>query len=70
MPAATQKDGASIAPAPVPTSAGSHSASDPVRAKIRALLDVLGNQICRFPDGQSVQVTSHALKIITPVHGA
>lgn len=55
-------------PAVCPTSDGS-LAADRV-SKIRALHDALGNSICRFPDGSTVQVTPDALKIITPVHEA
>ena len=69
MPAATPKDGASIAPAPVPTSAGSHSASDPVRAKIRALFDVLGPCIVRTCDGGTHVLSAEALKFV-PFHEA
>ena len=45
-------------------SAGSHSAAV---SKFRALFDVLGHSIARFPDGSTVQVTPDALKII-PFH--
>lgn len=63
----SHKAGASNIARPVvcPTSDGS-LAADRV-SKIRALHDVLGNSICRFPDGNMVQVTPDALKII-PIH--
>ena len=64
MPHPTPKDGASIAPAPVPTSAGSHSASDPVRAKIRQLFEVLGPCIVRTCDGGTHVLSAEALRVI------
>lgn len=68
----TAKDGASQPTGPRQgclTEAGSHVSPDQV-SKFRALFDVLGHSIARFPDGRTVQITPDALKIITPVHGA
>ena len=68
----SQKDGASIAPAPVPTSAGSHSAdvlSDLAKVKalfqMRAIATVMGcPSIIRDVDGDGLMLTVEPLQFI------
>lgn len=64
---ATQKDGASISPAPVrfATGSGSLTAND-VTAKIRALFDAMGGKpmIVRFSDDRAAVLSAEALQIV------